>query len=195
METVGIRELKAHLSRHLKRVRAGVRLAVTERGRTIATISPVEPPTDVDWAHQLVAEGRARWHQANRLAASSQTVAPDGGINGPRGSSVTLYPDTSSLVKLYVEEKGSPDVRDLVAEAAVVTTSVVAYPDMRAALARLRRSGEFAEQYALRGFDALHLASFAEIARRADTDTRCSSFDDRLNKAARDVARRLSAGA
>ena len=64
METVGIRELKAHLSRHLKRVRAGVRLAVTERGRTIATISPVEPPTDVDWAHQLVADGRAQWNGA-----------------------------------------------------------------------------------------------------------------------------------
>jgi prevent-host-death family protein len=62
METVGIRELKAHLSRHLKRVRSGVRLAVTERGRTIATISPVESSTGVDWAHQLVAEGRARWN-------------------------------------------------------------------------------------------------------------------------------------
>jgi predicted nucleic acid-binding protein len=144
---------------------------------------------------------------------------------------VTLYLDTSSLVKLYVEEVGSQDVRDLVAEAAVVTTSVVAYPEVRAALARLRRSGdlsptklapakrdfeaqwpafltlavtaalgreagELAEQYALRGFDALHLASFAEIARRAGIkDTRFSSFDDRLNKAARDVTRRLSAGA
>jgi prevent-host-death family protein len=62
METVGIRELKAHLSRHLRRVRAGVRLAVTERGRTIATISPVETAADVDWAHQLVAEGRAQWN-------------------------------------------------------------------------------------------------------------------------------------
>jgi prevent-host-death family protein len=62
METVGIRELKAHLSRHLKRVRSGVRLAITERGRTIATISPVEPPTNVDWAHQLVAEGHAQWN-------------------------------------------------------------------------------------------------------------------------------------
>ena len=62
METIGIRDLKAHLSRHLKRVRAGVRLAVTERGRTIATINPVEPPLDVDWAHQLVAEGVAHWN-------------------------------------------------------------------------------------------------------------------------------------
>ena len=62
MDTVGIRELKAHLSRHLKRVRAGARLAVTERGRTIATISPVEAPPEVDWAHRLVAEGRAQWN-------------------------------------------------------------------------------------------------------------------------------------
>ena len=62
MNTIGIRELKAHLSRHLKRVRSGVRLTVTERGRSIATISPVEAPVDVDWAHRLVADGRARWN-------------------------------------------------------------------------------------------------------------------------------------
>ena len=61
METVGIRELKAHLSRHLKRVRSGARLMVTERGRSIATISPVDTPADVVWAHRLVAEGRAHW--------------------------------------------------------------------------------------------------------------------------------------
>jgi prevent-host-death family protein len=61
VETVGIRELKAHLSRHLKRVRSGARLTVTERGRSIATISPVDAPVDVDWAHRLVADGRARW--------------------------------------------------------------------------------------------------------------------------------------
>ncbi len=62
METVGIRELKTHLSRHLKRVRAGARLLVTEHGRAIATISPVDAPADVDWAHQLVAEGQAHWN-------------------------------------------------------------------------------------------------------------------------------------
>jgi prevent-host-death family protein len=62
MERVGIRELKAHLSRHLKRVRAGARLMVTERGRSIATISPVETPVDIAWAHRLVAEGRAHWN-------------------------------------------------------------------------------------------------------------------------------------
>ena len=62
MTIVGIRELKAHLSRHLKRVQAGARLRVTARGRVIAEISPVEAPADVAWAHQLLAEGRARWN-------------------------------------------------------------------------------------------------------------------------------------
>ena len=70
METVGIRELKAHLSRHLKRVRSGVRLSVTERGRTIATISPVEPAAKVDWAHQLVADGHAHWNGGKPTGAA-----------------------------------------------------------------------------------------------------------------------------
>ncbi len=140
---------------------------------------------------------------------------------------MTLYLDTSSLVKLYVTEAGSEVVRQLVGDANVVATSVVAYAEARAALARLRREGvltaskltsakrEFdeqwptyltleatdflcraagglAEKYSLRGFDSIHLASFAEVSRRAGTeDTRFSSFDDRLNQAARKVTRTL----
>ena len=70
METVGIRELKTHLSRHLKRVRAGARLLVTEHGRSIATINPVDAPADVDWAHQLVAEGHAHWNGGKPTGAT-----------------------------------------------------------------------------------------------------------------------------
>ena len=51
------------------------------------------------------------------------------------------YLDTSSLIKLYVEEEGSSRVRELVESAEVVATSVVAYPEARAALARQRREG------------------------------------------------------
>lgn len=51
------------------------------------------------------------------------------------------YLDTSSLVKLYVEEEGSPLVRELVERSELVTTSVVAYAEARAALARQRRDG------------------------------------------------------
>ena len=140
---------------------------------------------------------------------------------------MTLYLDTSSLVKLYVTETGSQMVRQLVAEASVVATSVVAYAETRAALARLRRdgaltaakltsvkrefeeqwptyltldatdalcraAGELAEQYGLRGFDSLHLATFGEVSRRAGTDeARFSSFDDRLNQSARKMMRML----
>jgi antitoxin (DNA-binding transcriptional repressor) of toxin-antitoxin stability system len=61
MDTVGVRELKTHLSRHLRRVRSGARLFVTERGRVIATIDPVGTPDHVRWAQDLVAAGRAQW--------------------------------------------------------------------------------------------------------------------------------------
>ena len=52
---------------------------------------------------------------------------------------MTLYLDTSSLVKLYVAEAGSEQVRSHVERATVVATSSIAYPEARAALARRRR--------------------------------------------------------
>ena len=52
---------------------------------------------------------------------------------------MTLYLDTSSLVKLYVPEPGSDAVRELVEAAAVVATSSIAYTETRAALVRRRR--------------------------------------------------------
>ncbi len=51
------------------------------------------------------------------------------------------YLDTSSLVKLYVEEDGSRLVREFVERSEFVATSVVAYAEARAALARQRREG------------------------------------------------------
>ena len=61
MNSVGVRDLKNRLSHHLKRVRAGARLTVTERGRPIATLAPVEGKDDLAWLHRLVAEGRVQW--------------------------------------------------------------------------------------------------------------------------------------
>ena len=52
---------------------------------------------------------------------------------------MTLYLDTSSLVKLYVEEGAAQEVRALVGKAAVVATSSVANAEARAALARQAR--------------------------------------------------------
>jgi antitoxin (DNA-binding transcriptional repressor) of toxin-antitoxin stability system len=62
VEAVGFRQLKAQLSRHLKRVQAGSSLAVTERGRVIATIAPAaDVPPEREWAASLLAEGHATW--------------------------------------------------------------------------------------------------------------------------------------
>lgn len=47
METVGIRELRQHASRYLARVKAGASIGITERGRLIARISPVDPDEDL----------------------------------------------------------------------------------------------------------------------------------------------------
>jgi predicted nucleic acid-binding protein len=139
---------------------------------------------------------------------------------------MNLYLDTSSLIKLYVGEAGSDEVLAAIDEAAVVSTSPIAYTETRAGLARLRRegrlspsilssakrefdndwpgyltievtdtlcrtAGDLAEKHGLRGFDSIHLASFAEMASKGGVErARFSSFDDRLNKA----ARRLIAG-
>src|SRR3972149_293271 len=61
MAAVGIRQLKNQLSQYLKRVRAGERVVVTERGRPVAIISP--PPVGEADQHveAMLREGAARW--------------------------------------------------------------------------------------------------------------------------------------
>ncbi|MDA2924887.1 type II toxin-antitoxin system VapC family toxin [Acidobacteria bacterium AH-259-L09] len=47
-----------------------------------------------------------------------------------------LYLDTSALVKVYVQETGSREIKPLVEEAEVLATSRIAYVEARAAFAR-----------------------------------------------------------
>jgi prevent-host-death family protein len=54
---VGIRELRQNLSVHLRRVRAGETLEVTEHGRPVAILAPV--PEASTALERLVASGRA----------------------------------------------------------------------------------------------------------------------------------------
>jgi prevent-host-death family protein len=55
---VGIRELRQDLSRYLRRVRAGERLVVTERGEPVAVIQPWAEEGDA--LDRLVVAGRVR---------------------------------------------------------------------------------------------------------------------------------------
>lgn len=43
MVTVSVSELKARLSEHLRRVKGGEEVLVTERGRAVAVLAPVPP--------------------------------------------------------------------------------------------------------------------------------------------------------
>jgi prevent-host-death family protein len=73
MNSVGVRDLKNRLSHHLKRVRAGARLTVTERGKPIATLVPVEEKDDLAWLHKMVAEGRAHWSGGKPTGSKNPT--------------------------------------------------------------------------------------------------------------------------
>ena len=54
--TVGVRDLRGHLSRYLDLVKAGTAISVTDDGLAIATIVPTRPQRTLD----LVAQGKAR---------------------------------------------------------------------------------------------------------------------------------------
>ena len=54
-----------------------------------------------------------------------------------------VYLDTSSLVKLYVEEIDSEKIRDYVHNAATVSTSRIAYAEARAAFAKKQKEEGF----------------------------------------------------
>ncbi len=67
-DKVGIRELRQDLSRYIRRVRAGEKLVVTERGRSVAVLSPWAE--EGDFLDKLIAEGRMRRGRGGLLAVS-----------------------------------------------------------------------------------------------------------------------------
>lgn len=166
--------------------------------------------------------GEARW-----LGPRGQDAGEADCAHRPRGEALNLYLDTSALLKLHVDEEGSPLIRHSVEAATLVGTSAIAYVEARAALARRRRSGHLssqshrivlraldadwqryirlevtedliheaatiAEHYALRAYDAIHLASAVLLSRRLGGETMFASWDDALDAAAaREGLRRL----
>jgi antitoxin (DNA-binding transcriptional repressor) of toxin-antitoxin stability system len=68
MTTVGIRELKNHLSHYLRMVRAGETVVITDRGEIVAEINPPrEAPSDFPYPElwRLGQEGRVRLGSGN----------------------------------------------------------------------------------------------------------------------------------
>ncbi len=129
-----------------------------------------------------------------------------------------LYTDTSSLVKLYVEEVGSDAVRELVRKADMVASCRVALPEMVSALTRRHHNhqietpvyelliqavgndwkhlvvlefdeqlaAELVKRHALRGYDAVHLASALRLSGNNQVRMVFSSYVQQLMQAAKD---------
>ena len=125
------------------------------------------------------------------------------------------YLDTSAFLKLVIDEPGSQQVIELWMTAEQVVSSILLYPEGRAALAMarclgrlspptsdaaraefealfadlaliaatdnvLRRAGDLADTHALRGYDAVHLASVEAIG---DAETVMVTADHQLRAA------------
>jgi predicted nucleic acid-binding protein len=131
-----------------------------------------------------------------------------------------LFCDTSALIKLYVVEAGSKELKRQVALAEAAAVCRVAWAEAHAALSRrarevphdaplieqaktalakdwprfvvmevnqalVERAGEYADAFALRGYDSIQLAAAYEAGRISGLAVLFASFDSRLNKAAR----------
>ena len=78
MNTVGVRELRQNASAVLRRVQAGEVLEVTDRGRPVARLVPIQPMSRWD---QLVAEGRlipAKMTMTEALKTFTRVTVPPG---------------------------------------------------------------------------------------------------------------------
>lgn len=131
-----------------------------------------------------------------------------------------LYADTSALMKLVIEEPGSPEIREAAQGAEGVSAAAIGYTELRAALAAafragridvqlqprrlqelervwdqvleipldrplLHQAGDLAEEMALRGYDAVHLAALVRVGGADEVALAC--WDNDLRRAARQL--------
>lgn len=74
---VGIKELRDGLSRHLAEVRSGATVTITDHGRPIARIVPVDQPSRLE---QLIEEGRVT-KAAHRKRPSVEPLPSTGSVS------------------------------------------------------------------------------------------------------------------
>jgi prevent-host-death family protein len=77
--TVGVRELKAKLSAYLDAVKDGREVVVTEHGRAIARLVPVEGGSDEALA-RMIAEGRVLQAESRELRLPARVRLVEGSV-------------------------------------------------------------------------------------------------------------------
>ncbi len=83
--TVGIRELKNRLSHYLDQVRAGDRIAVTDRGTIVAYVVPAAGTAELEGLVRLIREERASWE-----GGKPEGVVPLAGVRGQAVSEMVI---------------------------------------------------------------------------------------------------------
>ncbi len=73
MDQIGVRELRQNLSVYLRRVAAGEALEVTEHGRPVAVLRPLDERADA--VERLVTAGRLR-RPSRRVAKVPRPIGP-----------------------------------------------------------------------------------------------------------------------
>ncbi len=118
---VGILELKAHLSKYLRRVREGYSVLITDRGKPIGRAVPAEQPL-ADRLRVMVDTGALLW--SGKPLVLAEPVAK---FSGDR------------------TETGSEEVKALLKEADIVGTALISRAELVAAFATpVRRRADFA---------------------------------------------------
>jgi prevent-host-death family protein len=79
MVSVGIRELKASLSKYLDLVRGGETIVITDRGKPIARIETIEQEALPDSVKYLIASGGMRYVGKPRYIPRPVGTLPDDG--------------------------------------------------------------------------------------------------------------------
>lgn len=88
MVSVGIRELKNNLSRYLRRVQAGERVLITDRGTPVAELRVPEPDADLDEPHMTT------YNRLVREGVIRPARGGSGGIKWPPKGTFNLPPGT-----------------------------------------------------------------------------------------------------
>ena len=78
-DSVGVRELRQNLSVYLRRVAAGEKLRVTERGRTVAALVPLREEDSV--LERLVKQGRLIPARGDLLELGPPTGKPSARVS------------------------------------------------------------------------------------------------------------------
>lgn len=78
MASVGVKQLRDHLTRYLRRARKGEEVVITDRGEPVAELIPLPPSAVAARAWALVRQGRARW-SGGKPRGAARAPKPRGG--------------------------------------------------------------------------------------------------------------------